>query len=78
MPRAIRCRLNGEVIDVGRALALREQAAAARRARPDFRCVGCGERVRAHRTGTTGQEAHFEHLRGNPRCRLSDFSDGAR
>ncbi len=39
--------------------------------RGSFRCVECGERVRAHRKGTTGQAAHFEHLQANPKCTLS-------
>jgi hypothetical protein len=36
-----------------------------------FRCVECGQRVRAHKKGTTGQAAHFEHMAANPRCRFS-------
>jgi hypothetical protein len=35
------------------------------------RCIECHEPVRAHKTGTTGQSAHFEHLKKNPRCSLS-------
>jgi hypothetical protein len=31
----------------------------------------CGEIVRAHRRGITGQAAHFEHRTKNPRCSLS-------
>ena len=34
-----------------------------------FRCLGCGQRVRAHRMGRKGYPAaHFEHLTANPRC----------
>jgi hypothetical protein len=35
------------------------------------RCIECHEPLRAHKTGTTGQAAHFEHLKSNPRCSLS-------
>jgi formylmethanofuran dehydrogenase subunit E len=42
-----------------------------RKSDADFRCSECGERVRAHKKGTTGQEAHFEHLAANSRCSRS-------
>ena len=58
--------MNGDVIDIATAL---ERRAADRNAR--FRCVECGDRVRPHKKGTTGQAAHFEHLRKNPACSLS-------
>lgn len=66
MPKATQCKLNGQTISIDEALAIRD-----RRAGVVFRCVECGERVRAHRTGTTQQAAHFEHFSANPRCRLS-------
>jgi predicted RNA-binding Zn-ribbon protein involved in translation (DUF1610 family) len=60
------CILNGSRIDIQTALEIR-----GRKSPADFRCPECGERVRAHKKGTTGQEAHFEHLSSNPRCSLS-------
>jgi hypothetical protein len=30
--------------------------------RPSFRCAECDQPVRAHKRGTNGQAAHFEHL----------------
>lgn len=67
MPKATTCRLNGETITVADALRLRDQAGSRY---PEFRCVSCGELVRPHKTGTTGQGAHFEHRKANPRCPL--------
>jgi hypothetical protein len=68
MPKATNCVLNGRVIDVQTALEMR-----ARKASPNFRCCRCGESVRAHKEGTTGQAAHFEHLAANDRCELSNL-----
>lgn len=66
MPKATRCKLNGRVIDV-------EEAAALRDRKPSivFDCIRCGERVQPHNRGTTGQAAHFEHRKANPDCQLS-------
>jgi competence CoiA-like predicted nuclease len=58
---------NGRTMDIGSALEIR-----VRKSNADFRCAACGQRVRAHKKGTTGQEAHFEHVTANPNCRLSD------
>ena len=38
----------------------------------DGRCIECKMPVRAHRAATNGMAAHFEHLKRNPRCSLSD------
>lgn len=38
----------------------------------EYRCFECRQRVRPHRQGRNGQAAHFEHLRRNANCRLSD------
>jgi len=70
MPRATKCRIDGQIVDVLTAIALREQATTRRDQHPDFRCQECGRAVRPHREGATGQQAHFEHIRGNPDCRL--------
>ena len=66
MSRSTTCMFNGRQMDIQTALEIR-----CRKSDADFRCVKCGERVRPHKEGTTGQEAHFEHVTGNPRCELS-------
>ena len=41
--------------------------------RDNFRCVECGQPVRAHKASkTTNHPAHFEHFERNPRCPYSD------
>ena len=67
MPKATFCYLEGRQIDIDEALQLRE----AGKSSPAFCCTACGEHVRAHRRGTTGQAAHFEHRVQNPHCSLS-------
>ena len=66
MPKATKCNLNGHEIDVAEALAIRE-----RDPNVVFHCTECDQRVRAHKLGTTGQAAHFEHLAANEGCSLS-------
>lgn len=66
MPKAIKCKLNDRTISIDEALAIRN-----RKSPVIFQCVECGERVRAHKKGTTQQAAHFEHMVANSRCRLS-------
>ena len=68
MPRAQTCLLVGKLIDVEEALRLRDDSATAR---VDFRCQECCEAVRPHRESSHGA-AHFEHLRKNPTCKLSE------
>lgn len=45
-------------------------------ARSPIRCPECHGRVRAHKEGTTGQRAHFEHMKRHEGCSLkkSTFS----
>ena len=66
MPKATTCILNGRSLGVAEALALRQ-----RNPKIAFRCSKCGEPVRAHKKGTTGQAAHFEHFSKNQNCELS-------
>jgi hypothetical protein len=66
VPKATSCTFNGRPMDIETALQIR-----GRKSDADFRCSECGERVRAHKKGTTGQEAHFEHLAANSRCSRS-------
>ncbi len=70
MARATVCTLDGQEIGINEALQLREGH---RRHGPrlDFRCIECGESVRANKDGGDAQ-AHFEHFSRNPVCRLSD------
>jgi hypothetical protein len=67
MPKAESCVFNNRVITIEQALDLRSEGIA-----PSFTCIECGEPVRVHKAGTTGQGAHFEHREKNPRCSLSD------
>lgn len=66
MLKATTCTLDGRELHVDEALMIPDRGAS-----PPFRCRSCGERVRAHKRGTTGQAAHFEHLTANPACPLS-------
>lgn len=68
MPKAETCTLAGKHISVDEALRRREAATGTR---VDFRCNECGEAVRPHKESTHGA-AHFEHLQGNPSCKLSE------
>jgi hypothetical protein len=69
-PRAQECLISIEVAN-----ALRALAAAMGLEVPNgdlqFRCKQCGEAVKPHRA-SAAQGAHFEHLRRNPACPLSD------
>ncbi len=67
MPKATTCELDGQIVGIEEALRLRDEAPR-RRPYPEFRCRECGELVRPHKRGTTGQSAHFEHRIRNPRC----------
>lgn len=67
MPISTTCLMNGRRIDIEDALVLRK-----RRGSPlELACIDCGERVRPHKRGTTGQAAHFEHQERNPKCTYS-------
>jgi hypothetical protein len=67
MAKATTCTLNGRTITIAEALALRTK----RGLQGSLRCIECGEKVRAHRKGTTDQAAHFEHHVKNPKCSRS-------
>jgi hypothetical protein len=53
VPKSTTCILSGQQIDIQTALKIRGNKTSA-----DFRCPECGERVRAHKKGTTGQQAN--------------------
>ncbi len=67
MPRETTCELDGQIVDIEEALRLRDESPR-RGPYPGFRCRECGELVRPHKKGTTGQAAHFEHRKRNPNC----------
>ena len=50
-------------LSIDEAVALRPQ---------NKRCIECHKPVRAHKRSINGMAAHFEHLRENPTCSLSD------
>jgi hypothetical protein len=66
MPKATEGKLNGRIIGIDEALSVKQ-----REKDVVFRCISCGERIRAHSRGTTDQAAHFEHFIANPECPLS-------
>jgi HNH endonuclease len=68
MATSTTCFLNGIEISVERALEIKKSGVAA-----NFRCLECGELVRAH-SGGGHTRAHFEHLQRNFNCSLSHNS----
>ena len=70
MPKLVECRHGAEKLTVREALELREGEARVRRPPPKFCCPSCRHQIYAHKTGTTGQQAHFEHRPRNPECKL--------
>ena len=65
------CSYNGISLAIDEALRLRRESERLGATTPTFTCSSCGQVVRAHKEGTTGQQAHFEHLKKNPACRFS-------
>lgn len=68
MPRIITCLLDGKPTTVTEALELREGAKRRGVETPLLRCDECTYPVEAHKDGTTGGKAHFEHIDENPQC----------
>lgn len=71
MPRAVSCLFNQAEIGVEEALRLRNRVGREKISRVDFRCIECGEAVKAMKASDYGA-AHFEHFERNPECGLSD------
>jgi len=67
MDRAITCNFDEREISVEDAIALRT----GNNKNISFWCTVCNKPVRPHKKSSYGA-AHFEHLRRNPKCRLSD------
>lgn len=63
MARAVECKFEGQIIRVGKALEMGSNN--------DYRCLECDSPVRPHKASRYG-EAHFEHIRRNPKCSRSD------
>lgn len=70
MPKATKCLLGDLELDIKEAIEIRDAADARGGDYPVFECRECGELVRPHKTGTTNQQAHFEHRIKNARCSL--------
>jgi hypothetical protein len=70
MPRARQCLIDIELANTLRAL-VDAMGLAVPRGDLGFRCVQCGMPVKPH-AGSSRHDAHFEHLKRNPRCSLSD------
>lgn len=66
MPKAESCVYAGRVISIESALEIRDRGE-----KTAFTCTECGSPVRAHKEGTTGQGAHFEHFERNLDCSKS-------
>jgi len=71
MPLATQCYV---VVNVKKALEIRDDGGVITDSRSLFKCVECGKTVRPYSKGK-GQKAHFAHLKRNPDCSLSDQLD---
>jgi lipopolysaccharide biosynthesis regulator YciM len=71
MARSTICTLDGREISVEKAIELRDTNQFRKNNKPNFRCMECGHSVRPHNAGGIAC-AHFEHLKRNPNCGLSD------
>jgi hypothetical protein len=71
MARSTICSLEGCETSIEKAIELRDAARLRKNDKPDFRCMECCRSVRPHNAGGVAC-AHFEHLKRNPNCRLSD------
>jgi hypothetical protein len=73
MPKMETALADGKVVGINDALAEREHARPPNVGARQFSCTECGELVRPHKSG--GHiAAHFEHLRRNQACSLSDVT----
>jgi len=76
MPRSEFSLLAGELVSITDALKAVRDRRVAGGGKLQFRCVDCGDPVKPHEASQAAA-AHFEHLRRNPRCKLSDPERGA-
>ena len=71
MPLSTKCYV---VVNVKKALEIRDDGGVITDSRTLFKCVQCGKTVRPYSKGKD-QKAHFAHLKRNPDCSLSDHLD---
>lgn len=71
MKQALQCKFYGHLIDIEKALAIREAAQPELRNTLPFECAKCGKPVRPRIAGDK-HVAHFVHLTENPDCSNSD------
>jgi competence CoiA-like predicted nuclease len=71
MALALQCKFFGHIIDIDKALAVREAAVPEHRNYLLFECPKCGNPVRPRMAGDK-HVAHFVHISENPQCRLTD------
>jgi hypothetical protein len=65
------CIHNGRSLGIDEVLRLKRKSERLGKPTPIFTCSDCGQILRAHKEGTTGQQAHFEHYKRNQFCRFS-------
>ena len=70
MPESVVCICDKGRLGIKEALDLRHGSP--KSAKPKFTCEVCKKPVRAHKEGTDGQAAHFEHFTWNEDCPLCD------
>jgi hypothetical protein len=71
MPRATECTLDKKIVSINEAIRVRDVKRASHQTYPAWRCTECKKPVRPHAAGSQGA-AHFEHLKRNSKCSLSD------
>ncbi len=67
MKLALQCKFYGHLIDIDKALAIREAAQPELRNTLPFECEKCGKPVRPRIAGDK-HVAHFVHVTENPEC----------
>ena len=71
MSLALQCKFFGHLIDIEKALAVRDGATAENRHSLLFECDKCGKPVRPRAAGDK-HVAHFVHIKQNPDCYYSE------
>lgn len=71
MPKATECVIGIDVANALRHL-IEQMPVKIRNGNLGMRCTECGKPVKPHSSKGKGKSAHFEHLKRNPKCSLSD------
>ncbi|HJV66811.1 MAG TPA: hypothetical protein VJ550_13815 [Geomonas sp.] len=71
MKLALQCKFYGHLIDIDKALAIKEAAQPDLRNTLPFQCADCGKQVRPRIAGDK-HVAHFVHVQENPDCSYTD------